>query len=64
MRLNPLLMEQLAGEEEYAAGRELEESGSVKIGEQDSSLIRYTVAGKPPRTVTLTRSLTISGSAQ
>ena len=51
MRLNPMQMERLAGEEEYAAGRELEEAGSVKIGEQDSTMIRYTVAGKPPRSV-------------
>ena len=27
MRLNPLLMERLAGPEEYAAGRDLEEQG-------------------------------------
>ena len=59
MRLNPLQMERLAGEEEYAAGRELEEAGSVKVAEQNSGMIRYTVAGKPPRTVTLNRSLTI-----
>ena len=59
MKLNPLQMERTAGEEEYAAGRELEESGSVKAAEHDGSKIRYTVAGKPPRTVTLNRSLTI-----
>ena len=59
MRLNPMQMERLAGEEEYAAGRELEEAGSVKIGEQDSTMIRYTVAGKPPRSVTLSSSLTL-----
>ena len=35
MKLNPLQMERLAGEKEYAAGRELEESGSVKAAEQD-----------------------------
>ena len=29
MRLNPLLMEKLAGAEEYAAGRDLEETGAV-----------------------------------
>ena len=59
MRLNPLQMERLAGEEEYAAGRELEETGSVKIGEQDSSMIRYIVAGKPPQAVILSSSLTL-----
>ena len=60
MKLNPLQMEKLAGEEEFAAGRDLEEAGAVKIGEQDSSMIRYTVAGKPPCSVTLTRSLTVT----
>ena len=35
MRLNPLLMEKLAGEEEYAAGRDLEELGAVRIAEED-----------------------------
>ena len=59
MKLNPLQMEQLAGEEEFSAGRELEEAGAVKIGEQDSTMIRYIVAGKPPCSVTLTRSLTL-----
>ena len=59
MKLNPLQMERLAGEEEYAAGRELEESGSVKAAEQDGTRARYTVAGKPPHTVTLDRNLDI-----
>ena len=59
MRLNPLQMERMAGEEEYAAGRELEESGSIKAAEQDGTKIRYTVAGKPPRNVTLDRDLEI-----
>ena len=59
MKLNPLQMGRLAGEEEFNAGRELEEAGAVKIGEQDSSMVRYVVAGKPPRCVTLTRSLTL-----
>ena len=57
MRLNPMQMERLAGAEEFAAGRELEETGSVRVSEQDSAMVRYTVAGKPPRTVTLGRSL-------
>ena len=52
-------MERLAGEEEFNAGRELEEAGAVKIDEQDSAMIRYVVAGKPPHSVTLTRSLTL-----
>jgi len=59
MKLNPLQMERLAGGEEYAAGRELEESGSVKAAEQDGLRVHYTVAGKPPRTVTLDRNLEI-----
>ena len=59
MKLNPLLMERLAGEEEYAAGRELEESGSVKVAEQDGSKVRYTVAGKPARIVLIDRNLEI-----
>ena len=59
MRPDPMQMERLAGEEEYAAGRELEESGSVKAEGQDGTRVRYTVAGKPPRTVTLDRDLEI-----
>ena len=59
MRLNPLQMELAAGEEEYAAGRELEEAGRVKVAEQDGTRIRYTVAGQPPRNVTIERDLTI-----
>ena len=59
MRLNPLLMEKLAGEEEYAAGRDLEEIGAVKTAEEDRGMIRYTVAGQPPHSVTLTRRLVI-----
>ena len=59
MRLNPMQMERLAGTEEFAAGKELEEAGSVRVSEQDSTMVRYTVAGKPPRTVTLGRSLVL-----
>ena len=59
MRLNPMQMERLAGAEEFAAGKELEEAGSVRVSEQDSTMVRYTVAGKPPRTVTLGRSLVL-----
>ena len=59
MRLNPMQMERLAGAEEFAAGKELEEAGSVRVSEQDSAMVRYTVAGKPPRTVTLGRSLVL-----
>ena len=33
MKLNPLRMELAAGTEEYAAGRELEEAGRVKVTE-------------------------------
>ena len=54
MRLNPLLMEKLAGPEEYAAGRDLEEIGAVKIAEEDKGMIRCTVAGQGPHSVTLT----------
>ncbi len=53
-------MRQLAGEESYNAGRELEESGRVKISERDSRYIRYTVAGDPPHSVLLRRDLTMS----
>ncbi len=59
MRLNPMQMERLAGAEEFTAGKELEEAGSVRVSEQDSTMVRYTVAGKPPRTVTLGRSLVL-----
>ena len=59
MKLNPLRMEAAAGPEEYAAGRELEEAGRVKVIEQNGILVRYAVAGKPPYTVTLDRNLMI-----
>ena len=59
MRLNPLLMEKLAGAEEYAAGKDLEEQGSVRVSEEDRGMIRYTVAGTPPHTVSLTRKLVV-----
>ena len=59
MKLNPMRMEQLAGEEEYAAGRELEENGSVKVAEQDGTRVRYTVAGQPPHAVVIERNLTV-----
>ncbi len=59
MKLNPLRMEQAAGKEEYAAGRELEEAGRVKVAEQDGMRVKYTVAGQPPQTVTIERDLTV-----
>ena len=59
MRLNPLLMEKLAGPEEYNAGRDLEEQGSVKIAEEDRGMIRCTVAEQGTHSVTLTRRLVI-----
>ena len=59
MRLNPMLMEKLAGEEEFSAGRDLEENGAVKVAEEDRGMIRYTIAGTPPQTVTLTRQLVL-----
>ena len=59
MRLNPLLMEKLAGEEEYAAGRDLEELGAVKIAEEDKGMIRCTVTDRGAHSVTLTRRLVI-----
>ena len=59
MRLNPLLMEKLAGPEEYAAGRDLEEAGAVKTAEEDKGMIRYTVADQGLQAVTLTRRLVI-----
>ena len=59
MRLNPLLMEKLAGPEEYAAGRDLEELGAVKTDEEDKGMVRYTVAGQGTHSVTLTKRLVI-----
>ena len=59
MRLNPLLMEKLAGPEEYAAGRDLEEQGTVKIAEEDRGMIRCTVTDQGLHSVTLTRRLVI-----
>ena len=59
MRLNPLLMEKLAGPEEYAAGRDLEEQGAVKISEEDRGMIRCTVSGQGTHSITLTRRLVI-----
>ena len=59
MRLNPLLMEKLAGAEEFAAGKDLEELGAVRIAEEDRGMVRYTVAGTPPHTVSLTRKLVV-----
>ena len=59
MRLNPMLMEKLAGEEEFSAGRDLEESGAVKVAEEDRGMIRYTIAGTLPQTVTMTRQLVL-----
>lgn len=59
MRLNPALMEKLAGEEAYSAGRDLEELGAVRITEEDRGMIRYTVADPDIHTVTLTRRLVI-----
>ena len=59
MRLNPLMMERLAGPEEYAAGRDLEETGAVKIAEEDKGMIRFTASDPAIHTVTLTRRLVI-----
>ena len=59
MRLNPIMMEKLAGPEEFSAGKDLEELGAVKIAEEEKGLIRFTVAGTVPHTVTLTRRLVI-----
>ena len=59
MRLNPLMMEKLAGPEEYAAGRDLEEAGTVRIMEEDKGMIRCSVGSQAPHSVTLTRRLVI-----
>ena len=59
MRLNPLLMEKLAGPEEYAAGKDLEETGAVRITEEDKGMIRFSVAGDGIHAVTLTKRLVI-----
>ncbi len=60
MKANPLQMRRLAGEEEYQAGRELDEAGAVRISERDSKYVRYQVASTPPYTVMLRRDLTMS----
>ncbi|MBQ3278541.1 MAG: DEAD/DEAH box helicase [Clostridia bacterium] len=57
MKINPLQMEILAGEEEYNAGKEIEETGGVRIAEQDACMIRFSVAGNPLQSVTLSRSM-------
>ena len=59
MRLNPMLMERLAGPEEYAAGRDLEEMGAVRISEEDKGMLRCSVSGQETHNVTLTRRLVI-----
>ena len=59
MRLNPMLMEKLAGPDEYAAGRDLEETGSVRITEEDKGMIRLSVTDQGIHNVTLTRRLVI-----
>ena len=59
MRLNPLLMEKLTGPEEYAAGKDLEELGAVRIAEEVKGMLRCTVSGTETHTVTLTRRLVI-----
>ena len=59
MRLNPLLMEKLSGPEEYTAGRDLEETGAVRITEEDKGMIRFTVTGPGTYIVTLTKRLVI-----
>ena len=58
MKLEPTRMELLAGEEEYRAGREMEENGWIRQSERGKDYVRYTVAGTPPRTVLLTRDMT------
>lgn len=59
MRLNPVMMEKLAGPEAFSAGKDLEEIGAVRIAEEDKGLIRFTVADTELHTVTLTRRLII-----
>ena len=57
MKLEPTRMELLAGEEEYQAGREIEENGWVRQTERGRDYVRYSVAGNPPRTVTVTQEM-------
>ena len=57
MKLEPLWMEQTAGQEEYQAGKELDEGGKLRLEEQTPRLIRYTVAGIPPRSVSISGDL-------
>ena len=57
MKLEPTRMEMLAGEEEYQAGREIEDNGWIRQSERGKDYVRYTIAGTPPRTVTISREM-------
>ena len=60
MKMNPIQIRQMAGEQEYEAGRDLEEAGAVRVAEQTFGLIRFTVADQPGRTVLLDQRLELS----
>ena len=57
MKLEPTRMETLAGAEEYQAGREIEENGWIRQAERGKDYVRYTIAGTPPRTITISREM-------
>ena len=59
MRLNPTEMEMLAGEQEYAAGHDLDEAGEVRAAAQDVNAVRFTVGSEGPQTVILNSDLTM-----
>ena len=60
MKLNPVRIRQMAGEKIRAAGRAIEEDGLLKVTEQGAGVTKYTAAGTPRATVTLTRDLDIT----
>ena len=62
MRLNPVMIEAQAGEEEYNAGKEYEEAGLVRLKEELSSSRRYSVGPAPSHIVALTAEREISCS--
>ena len=51
MTQGPYRLRKLAGEEEYAAGEMMYKNGGVRVREQSASLLKYVVAGTPPREV-------------
>ena len=59
MRLNLMQMKKQAEEAEFAAGRELADTGCVRLTEQGTGYVKYVVAGIPQQTVTIGRELSV-----